>query len=226
MTEAEGDPGRPGTLGRVSETDRLKAFSDGVFAIVITLLVLDLRLPPHEPGGLLRGLLHEWPAYLAFTLSFGYIGVIWLNHHSLLRLVSGVTRALNWINLAVLFGAVVLPFSTMVLASAMTRESNDFDHRVAVVLYALSAGLMSLPWMLLFEYLRHHPELLASGVTVEYVRSQVLRPLTGLILYSLSGILGWFVNPTLGLVLIIAMVIYHAFTSEGLRRGRSGHPRR
>jgi uncharacterized membrane protein len=213
---------RPATVPMVSETDRVKAFSDGVFAIVITLLVLELRVPEHEPGGLLRGLLHEWPSYLAFALSFVYIGVIWLNHHALLRLIGGMTLVLNWINLSVLFGTVVIPFATIVLASALAQHSNDYDRRVAVVLYALTAALMSVPWLVLFGYLRRHSELLSPGVTHEYIRSQSLRPLTGLVLYGLSGVLGWFVDPILGLVLIILMITYHALTSEGLREGPLG----
>ncbi|MGI5211912.1 TMEM175 family protein [Plantactinospora sp. CA-290183] len=215
-------PGSPGVVAGVSETDRVKAFSDGVFAIVITLLVLELRVPEHEPGGLLHGLLQEWPAYLAFVVSFVYVGVIWLNHHALLRLVAGMTLALNWINLAVLLGAVIVPFSTSVLAAALAPGSDDRDRRVAVVLYAVAAALMSAPWMVLFGYLRRRPELLSPGVTRRYIRSQAFRPLTGLLLYGLSGLLGWFVNPVVGLVGIIVMICYHALTSEGLREGPLG----
>lgn len=215
-------PGAPGTAARVSEIDRVKAFSDAVMAIVITLLVLELRVPEHEPGGLLRGVREQWPSYLAFVVSFIYIGVIWLNHHALLRLIRGMTLGLNWINLGILFGAVIIPFPTTVLASALGHGSDDHDRRVAVALYALSAMLMSAPWMLFFGYLRRHPELLAPGVTHQYVRAQAPRPLTGLVLYGLSGLLGWFVNPVLGLVGIIVMILYHALTSEGLREGPLG----
>jgi uncharacterized membrane protein len=61
----------------LAETHRVEAFSDGVFAIAITLLVLDLRLPEHEPGGLLSGLIQQWPGYFAYLTSFLYIGVVW-----------------------------------------------------------------------------------------------------------------------------------------------------
>lgn len=225
MTESVEEPARPSTIGRVSETDRVKAFSDAVFAIVITLLVLELRVPAYDPGGLFEGLLDEWPSYLAFVLSFGYVGVIWLNHHGGLRLVGGMTRALNWINLGLLFCAVIVPFATSVLASALARENDDHDRRVAIVFYAASAALMALPWSLFFGYLRRHPELLAAGATVPYVRRQSFRPLVGLVLYGLSGVLGWFVDPLLGLVLVIGTVAYHAVTSEGRHDGRRGRTR-
>ncbi|MFC0505681.1 TMEM175 family protein [Micromonospora costi] len=212
------EPGPPDGGLRMSETDRIKAFSDGVFAIVITLLVLELRVPDYHAGGLLEGLGHEGPSYLAFAVSFGYIGVIWLNHHALLRLIRGTTLALSWINLAILFGAVIIPFPTAVLASAFT-EGDTADRRVAVALYALAAALMSAPWLAFFGYLHRHPALRAGDVSPEHVRAQRVRPVTGLLLYGLSGLLGWFVHPVVGLVLIIVMIVYHAITSEGLRAG-------
>lgn len=104
-----------------------------------------MRVPEPEPGGLLRALLKAWPSYLAFVVSFVYIGVIWLNHHALLRLIRNMTLGLNWINLGILFGAVIIPFPTAVLASALAHGSNDYDRRVAVTLYALLAALMSAP---------------------------------------------------------------------------------
>ncbi|WP_433124304.1 TMEM175 family protein [Micromonospora sp. CA-240977] len=200
-----------------SGTDRLTAFSDGVFAIVITLLVLELRVPAYHEGELLGALLDEGASYLAFVVSFVYVGVIWLNHQALLRLVRATTLALSWINLGILFGAVIIPFPTAVLASALTHGDTD-DRRTAVALYALSAALMSAPWLLFFGYLHRHPTLLDREVGPEHVRAQRLRPVTGLVLYALSGLLGWFVNPLLGLVGIIVMIVYHAVTSEGLRR--------
>ncbi|MEV4657162.1 TMEM175 family protein [Micromonospora sp. NPDC049301] len=220
MSAAPDEVEQPDTGPRMAETDRLTAFSDGVFAIVITLLVIELRVPEYHEGELLAGLLDEGASYLAFVVSFVYIGVLWLNHHALVRLIRGTTLALSWINLGILFGAVIIPFPTAVLASAFTH-GDTADRRAAVALYALAAALMSAPWLVFFGYLRHHPELLQRGVTPEYVRTQRLRPITGLVLYGLTGLLGWFVNPLLGLIGVIVMVTYHAFTSEGLRRRRT-----
>ncbi|GLZ61270.1 TMEM175 family protein [Micromonospora sp. NBRC 107095] len=217
MSAAPDEIEQPGPRGRVSPTDRMTAFSDGVFAIVITLLVIELRVPEYHEGALLTGLLGEGASYLAFVVSFVYIGVLWLNHHALLRLIRGTTLALSWINLAVLFGAVIIPFPTAVLASAFTHGNTD-DQRAAVALYALAAALMSAPWLVFFGYLHRHPALLDRRVTPEYVRTQRLRPITGLILYGLSGLLGWFVNPVLGLIGVIVMIAYHAVTSAGLPR--------
>ncbi|MGC4835534.1 TMEM175 family protein [Micromonospora vinacea] len=217
MSAARDEVEQPDPKGRVSATDRMTAFSDGVFAIVITLLVIELRVPEYHEGELLNGLLDEGASYLAFVVSFVYIGVLWLNHHALLRLIRGTTLTLSWINLGVLFGAVIIPFPTAVLASAFTHGDTD-DQRAAVALYALAAALMSAPWLVFFGYLHRHPALLERRVSPDYVRMQRLRPVTGLILYGLSGLLGWFASPLLGLIGVIVMITYHAVTSEGLPR--------
>ncbi|MEV4120088.1 TMEM175 family protein [Micromonospora sp. NPDC049645] len=217
MSATSDEVEQPDPHGRVAGTDRMTAFSDGVFAIVITLLVIELRVPEYHEGELLTGLLGEGASYLAFVVSFVYVGVLWLNHHALLRLIRGTTLTLSWINLALLFGAVIIPFPTAVLASAFTHGDTD-DQRAAVALYALAAALMSAPWLVFFGYLHRHPALLERRVSPEYVRTQRLRPITGLILYGLSGLLGWFVNPVLGLIGVILMITYHAITSEGLPR--------
>ncbi|WP_433112862.1 TMEM175 family protein [Micromonospora sp. CA-246542] len=208
----DGDPA-------VTDAGRLAAFSDGVFAIVITLLVLDLRVPDFHEGELAEGLLGEGPSYLAFVVSFIYVGVLWLNHHAVLQLVRGTTPAFSAINLGILFGVVIIPFPTAVLASALA-DGNADDLRVAVVLYAFAASLMSAPWWVLFSYVRRHPALRADTVGQDQVRVQELRPIVGLVLYGLTGLLGWLVNPFLGLIGVVVMIIFHGATSQGLRSGR------
>ena len=104
MTEPAKTPpaGLPEAGSDLPGTGRTEAFSDGVFAIVITLLVLDLTNPHYRPGGLGAALARQWPSYLAFGFSFVYVGVIWLNHHALFRRISRLDLGLNWINLGVL----------------------------------------------------------------------------------------------------------------------------
>jgi uncharacterized membrane protein len=217
MSEPDTTSGTP----PVSEIGRMTGFSDGVFAIVITLLVIELQVPEHQPGELLHALLEQAPAYLAFLLSFGYVGVIWLNHHSVLRLVRGTTVGLNWINLWLLLGVVIIPFPTTVLADAFAHAGTDRDRRVAVVLYALTAAAMSAPWLAFFAYLRRHPRLLGEGIDRAYVSAQRIRPVVGMALYLASGALGWLVSPVLGVIGIGVMIFFHALTSEGVRRGWS-----
>ena len=89
--DGSADPGR----GRTPSSVRVEAFSDGVFAIIITLLVLEISRPEVGHGNLGPELLHQWPEYLAFAVSFLYIGVIWLNHHALFAGIRGVDFGLN-----------------------------------------------------------------------------------------------------------------------------------
>lgn len=216
-----GAPGAAGGGRDLPGTGRTEAFSDGVFAIVITLLVLDLVSPAYRAGDLGAALLHEWPAYLAFAVSFVYVGVIWLNHHALFRHVGRMSPGFSWINLGVLFGAVIIPFPTVVVASAFAHGDHG-DERAAVVLYASAAVLMSCTWLAAFGYLRRHPALLTAGTTAGYARQQLARPVTGIGLYAVSGLVGWLASPVAGVVLIAVMIAYHAITSEGLYEGPLG----
>jgi uncharacterized membrane protein len=124
-TSADADGERRARAVHLSDTQRTETFSDGVFAIAITLLVLGL-VPPHTPaGGLLDGLVALWPAYVAYVTSFTFIGVIWFNHHQAFTCVRFVDRGLHAANLGILFTTAVLPFPTVVLArrSPSTRWS-------------------------------------------------------------------------------------------------------
>lgn len=217
----EASPPPTGTVEedvRLSDTSRVEAFSDAVFAIVITLLVLDLKPPPYRHGHLLSALLTQWPSYLAFLVSFIYVGVIWLNHHSLFRRIRRTDPGLKWINLGILFGAVIVPFPTETLAEAFAGGSVH-DERVAVVLYALTAAIMGGPWWGIFTHLRAHPHLLEPWVPSSYPRAQQVRPLTGVVLYAVCGVGGWFITPWVGLGCVILVILYHAMTSEGVREG-------
>ena len=91
------------------EANRLEAFSDGVLAIIITIMVLDLKVPHHSDVTALRPLL---PVFLSYILSFVYVGIYWNNHHHLLKAVRQVTGGMMWANLHLLFWLSLLPFTT------------------------------------------------------------------------------------------------------------------
>lgn len=206
----EADPGQ----GRSTDALRVYGFSDGFFAIVITLLVIEIRRPHAELGSLGHALIEAWPSYAAFALAFVYVGVIWLNHHGLFKLIERVDTPLNWINLGILGTAALIPFPTGVLAEAF-QTSNVADQRAAVVLYGFIAGLMSLAWAPIFPYLERQRAELAPSVPVGYFARQRSRPWVGVSAYATASALGWFVDPWIAIFIFVLMVIYHAWTSGG-----------
>jgi uncharacterized membrane protein len=113
------------------DTDRTEAFSDGVFAIAITLLVLDLSVSPAELDDLWRGIAHQWPAYLGYATSFITIGGIWMAHHSIFRRLLSANTAVMRINLGLLMAVAFLPFPTRLMAEAL-RHSQSAE-RTAVI---------------------------------------------------------------------------------------------
>ncbi len=199
-----------------SATGRIEAMSDGTFAIVITLLVLEIHRPAAAEGAMGQELLKSWPSYLAYGIAFIYVGVIWLNHHYVFVRLKETDLKLNWINFGVLGTAALIPFPTGVLADAF-KSGNLEDQKAAIALYAFISGMMSLAWVPLYSYLGKKANLLKPGVATGIFKVQVRKPLTGIFLYLVSGMLGWFVHPGVAVLIFIFMVSYYAWTSQGVR---------
>ena len=100
-----------------SETSRIEAFSDGVFAIAISLLILDVHVPSVSQGPLAAALRRQWPTYAAYLLSFAFIGIMWVNHHRLFNHIQRSDNGLMFLNLLLLLGVSVVPFPTALLAA-------------------------------------------------------------------------------------------------------------
>jgi uncharacterized membrane protein len=206
--------------GRLSDSARVEAFSDGVLAIAITLLVLDLRAP--GAGDMRHQLLGEWPAYLAYLASFAYIGVIWVNHHQLFTRIAAVDLGLLWRNLGVLLGVSVLPFPTAVLSGAF-RSGSRSNEVTAVVLYALVAGFMALTWLVLFHYLAANERLLARYTPASFFAQERRRALLGVVAYLLAAAVALW-QPLGSLLIICVVPVFYGATSEGW--SGSWNPRR
>ena len=199
---------------RLSDSNRVEGFSDGVLAITITLLVFELRRPDSVPGTLFEQLWKQWPSYLAFLASFVYVGVIWLNHHSAFTRIRSADRGLHWWNLMVLLTTALLPLPTAVLATTM-QSPNQEDRRVAVVFYALLAAAMCLSWLALFHHLHVRPHLQEEDAEPGYFDRGRIRAWIGIAAYALAaGIC--LLSPIASLVIFVAIPVFYALTSEGL----------
>lgn len=148
-----------------SDTERLEAFSDGVLAIAITLLILDVHLPQgaEHVGAQLR---HLWPHYVAFLTAFLTIAVMWANHHDLFRLIDKSDRGLQFCNAALLLAISFLPFPTTVLAEHM-RDAGA-DRQAALLAYGATMVLIALAFNALWRYVKARG-LLHDGVTKETI---------------------------------------------------------
>lgn len=136
------------------DRSRLEAFSDGVFAVAITLLALDLTVAgPAGHGSLTDQLYEKWPAFLAYLISFFMIGIIWVNHHVLCRSITAVDRTLLFINLSLLLFVVLIPFATGAVADYLSR--NDWNARVAMAIYSGVLLGMSAGFGAIFEWTLH-----------------------------------------------------------------------
>ena len=129
------------------DTGRLETFSDGVFAIAITLLILDVRLPSGK-GSVTHRLGEAWPSYTAYVISFLIIGIMWANHHSIFRLIARTSHGLVVANLLLLMCVAFIPFPTLVLAENLHGGSAD-GHAAAVFYggtFTVTAAFYNLLW--------------------------------------------------------------------------------
>jgi uncharacterized membrane protein len=133
-------------------TGRLVAFSDSVFAITITLLVLEIK-PPTDFQNLLLGLADLWPSYVAYALTFLFIGQVWVNHHVMFDHIRAADRPILLLNTLVLMVVAFLPFATSVLAGAMRTGHGQ---RIAVVLYGLAFAVTALTFNAVWQYACRH----------------------------------------------------------------------
>jgi TMEM175 potassium channel family protein len=181
------------------ELTRVEAFSDGVFAIAITLLVISL-LAIHDR------LAHHWPDYAAFAFSFLTIGVMWVNHHHLLDQLARADRVLLFLNLLLLLGVVFIPFPTALIG----EHIRDGGARAAAIAYGCTGVYLSVGYSALWHYGRTHvlrPDALAkevSGITRSY--------LPGLPLY-LSGTLLALASPVASVVFYAAIAVFYAISN-------------
>jgi uncharacterized membrane protein len=193
-------------MGDNFETARLEAFSDGVFAIAITLLVLELSVPADQFDDLLAGILEQWPSYLAYLTSFLTIGGVWLVHHGILRRMRYADVRFVQLNLLLLLVVSFLPFPTKLVAEAIESASAE---RVAVLFYGATLLVISATVSAMGRYVGAREGLRVEGVTQSDVRTVVALAEPSLAFYVLLLVSAIFVPQlaAFGLLAVAAVAV-------------------
>jgi TMEM175 potassium channel family protein len=205
-------------------TGRTEAFSDGVFAIAITLLVLDISVPEADFDDLWDGIVDQWPAYLGYTTSFLTIGGIWLAHHGIFRRLQHIDSTVMRLNLLLLMTVSFLPFPTRLMAEAIHDESAE---RVAVVFYGIALLVNSLVLGAMWQAIARRRELLRSEITDPEVQYLLRRTAPNIGFYAgvtLLAILLPYVA-AVGYLVIAILLVFRAPSDPGVTRaGAAGSP--
>ena len=202
-------------LAHLSTTSRVEAFSDGVMAIAITLLVLDLKLPSTTNvanGGLLDALLVRWPTYAAYLAAFLTIGIIWLNHHTLIAKIARFDTRLHWLNLVLLLGVATLPFPTSLLAEYVGKGGPNRRQAAVPLLAAVGAQTPD-------AVVRHEFAIQAKLVVIRE-KDWVMKDTPDMPIYLGATIVSLF-QPLLALALYAAIAALYAITFQGATSPRS-----
>jgi uncharacterized membrane protein len=203
-----------------SETYRLETFADAVFAIAITLLVIEIRLPPHDEvlriGGVGPALLQLWPSYVGYVISFIVIGIMWANHHNLMKLVDRVDHGFITLTLLLLLCIAFLPFPTAVMAEHLA-DPDRHERAVAVAFYCGCFTVTAVFYFLMWWHAARNRRLIASDVPDEAVRAITRAYVPGSFLY-LAATLVAFVNVGLSLAIIVGLAAMYMFPRVGAHK--------
>jgi uncharacterized membrane protein len=206
-------PDRSGSLGGEPvgvTTGRLEAFSDGVIAVAITLLVLNIHVPapPLAPGhSLAHELARNWPVYAAYVTSFLTIGIIWINHHVMIRRLREPDHMILFLNMLLLMSIALLPFATDLMAAYLKQSSGQ---HLAAAIYSGAFLVMAL----FFATLNRHlllvkPQRLREQIPLERRRQILYRSVTGVIPYAIATALA-IVSSYVTLAICAALAVFYA----------------
>jgi uncharacterized membrane protein len=193
-----------------TETSRIEAFSDGMFAIAITLLILEVKVPVPTVGHLGPALVKQWPSYLAFFLSFAYIGVMWMNHHRMFTHIRRSNDTLLVLNLLLLLGVTAVPFPTAVLAANLGTA----DQKTAAVFYNAVFIVIAIFFNVLWRYAVSH-ELLDKSMSASAAmisRQYAVGPLMYAVCLGLA-----FVDVRVSIGVNVALAVFFALPPNLVR---------
>jgi uncharacterized membrane protein len=184
---------------------RIEAFSDGVFAIIITIMVLELKIPKEAS---LKALAELLPVFISYIMSFVFVGIYWGNHHHLLHTVHHVNSRIIWTNMGLLFFLSLIPFSTGWMGE------NHFDH-LPVALYGVSLLLCAIAFYLL-QHVIMSGQTHSSGL-IEALKKQRKKGITSLVIYIVSIPCAFF-YPLVSAILFIASAIMWVIPDKNIEK--------
>jgi len=168
-------------------TTRLEAFSDGVFAIAITLLILEVKIPRHEDliqhGGLYSYLIQLWPSYLSYILSFIVIGIYWSNHHWLFGFIKRTDHVLNMLHIIFLMAIAFFPFASAILGDFI---ASDEYRNAAVTAFCIGNFLPVPPILAVYLYAVNNHRLVDARLSSGFIRTQAYKLLMGVVFTGVS----------------------------------------
>lgn len=191
------------------KADRVQAFSDGIFTILITILVLEFKLPNYTNGSLATAVLAQWPILFAYILTFSYIGILWLFHHDLFVHIERTNAKLNVINLFSIFLMTLLNYSMSLLADSIVTR-NEIDMQFSFALYSAVALGISASYLLLYSYLEKNRALLSDKSHAPYFMSIRRFPIISMAIYAAAFIMSLLYVP-LGAAFLLLGIMFHGF---------------
>jgi uncharacterized membrane protein len=200
------------------ETRRAEAFSDGVFAVAITVLVFGL-LPVGAGPSVGPELLHAWPQYLAYVVSFLTIGIMWLNHHALMGSLREVDRSLLVINLLLLLGVVAVPWPTTLVAGHLNGPGTD-GGRAAAILYGVVLFAVLLTYAVMWLYIGRNAARIARDPDRPPTRLKSAAFMVGLGGYALGAVVAVF-SPGAAVTIYGLVAVYYLFEHPPLQPASS-----
>jgi uncharacterized membrane protein len=201
-----------GAEQRTDDTSRLETFADGVMAIAITLLVLDVRVPG-VGSSLQSGLAKEWPSYVAFVVSFLTIGIIWVNHHHMFKLIERTTHAFLMLNVVFLMTICFLPFPTALVAAYVR---NPDARSLATAVYGGTMTAIAIMFNLVWRYAGSWHHLLVPGISDESLAKMNRDYVAGPVAYATVTVIA-FIQPYISLAIVAALCVYWLLPGTGPR---------
>ena len=209
----------PPALRQAKNKGRLEAFSDGVFAIAITLLVIEIAVPQHAGGHLLSALLHERPVYLAYFVAFMTLGIVWIEHSALTEALDHVDAGFLRLNLLLLLLVAFLPYPARVMEEYLSLVDTEHGgERTAVAFFGVVLFLMSLMLIVLGRYAEREGLFGGDAAEGRVEDSRVTFQLApSLIFYAVATVFG-LIQPYVGLSLYVLIGVYLLLPVRTVRR--------